>query len=791
MFPETRPLRFLLPTAILAVALVAIATFADAAGFRLSAWKDDLFDYPALLGTSYGGDYVKVDYVEQRDLYQRDVVPEKQTKAEYVDLEVKAVEKDMTAKEGRVSVRFIATGKVEGGAKIVVMYVHGRRGNRMQGANDWMFGGNFNRIKNLMVRNGGVYLSPGFPSLSSRGVAQAKLLILEYAKNSPGAPIFVACGSLGGRICWGLAEDDEAAAIIDGYLLMGSTNDDGVLQIGSLQAARAGLFRPWHRRHRHQLEVAGSFLQEDQATRSGLSGEVRLVQHRIARNPDPHDRLAADPKLDVAGRRRLIGGSIAPRRGVAVERRIAFRRSRGRCLNFGRPLDDGLSAPYLPMSVSLLRCLLPPMPDPAPANALGNTKPPYATSVALPADLTRREGLVVVAGEGRKLPVDLSACRKILVVRLDFIGDWVLMMPFLANLRASAPEAEITAVVLTRVHDLARSCRFVDRVVAVDAVHSSPVVFFGSDERELAAFVADYEDGAFDLAIVPRWDADFNGALRVADGSGARQVVGFSEACTDLRATRNRGDDRFYDAVLLDRSEAHEVEHKLTLLEAIGGTVTDRSLKLDLDAADRRAGDRFLADQFGGAEGFLGVAPFAVGRKGLPLEIMAELTARLARRHELPVVIVGSPIHHREANEFKALLGMPAVSAVGLPLAESAAVIGRATALVGMDSGPGHIAAALGTPVSVVFSHPASGAPGHVGSPERFRPWGDRSLVQIVQPASPLPPCVDGCEQNEPHCITQLGVDDLFPPISDFLSRFVPDRVEAREARTATSGPVA
>ncbi|MCB1486301.1 MAG: alpha/beta hydrolase [Bauldia sp.] len=214
----------------MAAVLVVSTSFADAAGFRLAPWKDDLFDYPAILGTSYGGAYVKVDYVEQRDLYQRDVVPEKKTKDEYVDLEVKSVERDMTAKEGRISVQYIATGKYQGGAKIVVMYVHGRKGNRGQGANDWMFGGNFNRIKNLMVRNGGVYLSPGFPSLNSRGVAQAKMLLLEYAKNSPGAPVFVACGSLGGRICWGLAEDDEAAAVIDGYLLMGSTSDDSLFK---------------------------------------------------------------------------------------------------------------------------------------------------------------------------------------------------------------------------------------------------------------------------------------------------------------------------------------------------------------------------------------------------------------------------------------------------------------------------------------------------------------------------------------------------------------------------------
>jgi hypothetical protein len=210
-----------------AAAALVLTVSTAAAAYRLGPFNDDLFGYPGVLATSYDGDYVKVDYVESRDLYARDIVPEKKTKPEYVSLEVVTpVERDMTAKAGRVSVQYIATGAVEGGAKAVVLYVHGRGGNRGQGANDWMFGGNFNRIKNLMVRNGGVYLSGEFPNLNARGVAQAKVLLLKYAENSPGAPIFVACGSLGGRICWGLAEDEEVAKHIDGFILMGSTSDD-------------------------------------------------------------------------------------------------------------------------------------------------------------------------------------------------------------------------------------------------------------------------------------------------------------------------------------------------------------------------------------------------------------------------------------------------------------------------------------------------------------------------------------------------------------------------------------
>ena len=214
-------------SAIAAVVATIWVMSAYAAGYRLAPYKDELFDYPKVLEGTPGGDYVKVEYVEQRDLYERDEVPEKKARPEYVSLDTKAVERDLTLDLRAAELKYIATGAIDGGAKAIVIYVHGRNGSRFQGANDGMFGGNFNRIKNLMVLNGGVYLSPGFPDLKNKGRDAAKALMKEYAARSPGAPIFVACGSLGGGICWRLIEDPEAAAMLSGLLLMGSTNDNG------------------------------------------------------------------------------------------------------------------------------------------------------------------------------------------------------------------------------------------------------------------------------------------------------------------------------------------------------------------------------------------------------------------------------------------------------------------------------------------------------------------------------------------------------------------------------------
>lgn len=200
--------------------LIGIGT--AAAEYRLAPFKDALFRYPRVLEVAYDGDFVRVDYNKQRDLYQRDAIRERKVKGEYVSLRTQWSESNQSFKYGGKTIKYIATGKVRGGARAIVIYIHGQGGNRFQGNNDWRFGGNFNRIKNLMNRNGGVFISTDFTNFSERGKNEIKALMYQQARSSPGAPIFVACGSMGGAICWRLSEDPEAARLLGGLMFLGS-----------------------------------------------------------------------------------------------------------------------------------------------------------------------------------------------------------------------------------------------------------------------------------------------------------------------------------------------------------------------------------------------------------------------------------------------------------------------------------------------------------------------------------------------------------------------------------------
>lgn len=215
------------PSLLLAVLLV-FPLASQACAQSLKPFKDELFAYPGIISSGDGGAYLVVDYSEARDINQRDQVPERRVRGKYVSTGVRKVQQDLALKTDAGTIKHVAVGRREG-ASIITIYLHGQGGSRKQGVDDFTFGGNFNRIKNLMAANGGLYLSPDFSDFGDKGAAEIAALIAHYAETSPGAKIFVACGSMGGMLCWQLASNGRIAGQLSGLLLLGSLWDDGFL----------------------------------------------------------------------------------------------------------------------------------------------------------------------------------------------------------------------------------------------------------------------------------------------------------------------------------------------------------------------------------------------------------------------------------------------------------------------------------------------------------------------------------------------------------------------------------
>jgi hypothetical protein len=213
-------MRTLASAALLALAsLVPASALAD---LQLAPYKDELFRYPTILGTLHDGDFIIVEFDQARDVNGRDEVPLKKAHDKFVDLGVNERKRDVLIRRDGEVVQFFAVGEADGDASIVVIYLHGQNGDRSLAMEDLRFGGNFNRLKHLMARNGGVYVSPDFSSFGAKGGREIKAVMNHFAETSPGAPIFLACASTGCKLVFRLLADPEAAELLGGIVLHGA-----------------------------------------------------------------------------------------------------------------------------------------------------------------------------------------------------------------------------------------------------------------------------------------------------------------------------------------------------------------------------------------------------------------------------------------------------------------------------------------------------------------------------------------------------------------------------------------
>jgi ADP-heptose:LPS heptosyltransferase len=376
-----------------------------------------------------------------------------------------------------------------------------------------------------------------------------------------------------------------------------------------------------------------------------------------------------------------------------------------------------------------------------------------------------------------KTDIALKDFRNILIVKLDNIGDAVLLSPFLRTLRANAPDSRITLMVRETAADIVALCPYVDRVVGV--VGEAWGDGFQSRDTE---FVAAYERKSFDLAIVPRWDTDEFGAGAIARRSGERRTVGFSEGVNRAKARANRGFDAQYSDVLLRVLPDHEVRQNRALLDFMNAAASDDALEAWLAPADEARAESLLAP-VAGSEQLIAICPGATHPgKIFPPELLLRILTTLPATSRF--VLLGSAAERPLADAVQHGLGERGLSLCGMTtLREAMAVLRRCHAAIAMDSALAHFAAAVQTPVAIFSMHPRHGGNDTLDqSPRRFGPWcaADRRLV--IQPEQAWPGCENGCRWRGrgPHCIANIDITTAADLLRAFLARHAKQRPAAQ-----------
>jgi len=370
----------------------------------------------------------------------------------------------------------------------------------------------------------------------------------------------------------------------------------------------------------------------------------------------------------------------------------------------------------------------------------------------------------------------LTDAKSILVVRLDEVGDMVLTSAFLRELRRNTPAAWITLIVKPGTRNLVEHCPYVDEVLAYD--RTAPGVLqrtqlqWHRHKKAMRLAIKHLWTRHFDVALVPRWDVDYYHGSYLAYFSRARRRIGFSESINLRKQDVNRGYDRLFTDVLDLPEPQHEVERNLALLRFAGGQVNDEHLEVWLSNEDEEFAERKLAG--GGmvsTDILVGIGPAAGSSKlkKWPLDRFIDL-GRWLIRFGARLVIVGGPGEEEFGKEFVRRLGKRVINQIDgvLSLRQMAALLKRCQVYVGNDTGPMHLAAAVGTPVVGLFGSSCS---------HRFAPWGTDHTV--MWSALPCSPCFEQnhmaqCEQcifNEVECMRAIGLEEVKSAVAAQLAR--------------------
>ena len=375
---------------------------------------------------------------------------------------------------------------------------------------------------------------------------------------------------------------------------------------------------------------------------------------------------------------------------------------------------------------------------------------------------------------GRKAPgkeIRFSELRRVLVIRLDEIGDLVLMSPFLRELRRNLPEAWITLVVKPGVFNLVEKCPYVHEVLTYDWTAGKYTAAYTRQWRALKLAREHLWPRQFDLAILPRWDVDSYHGTILAYFSGARWRLGFSEKVSPWKEKANKGFDRLLTHILDACAPKHELLRNLDVLRYLGCEISDEGLEVWLTEKDKADAVRLLDAHGSRGQGpLMGLGPGAfIGGKRWPLARFVEVASWVQNNYGASIIVVGGQEDEAAGRELQAALGGGVINLAGkTTLRQTAAVLSHCRLYIGNDSGPMHLAAAANVPVIEICRFPRRGNPWHQQSPRRFGPWGAPS--RILQPERALAPCTEGCEAAEAHCILGVSVDQVQDAVKDLLS---------------------
>ena len=355
--------------------------------------------------------------------------------------------------------------------------------------------------------------------------------------------------------------------------------------------------------------------------------------------------------------------------------------------------------------------------------------------------------------------------REVLLVKFWGIGSLQLLTPAVRALRRRHPGARLTLLTLRGNAEFARGLELLDEVWTLDVESAR----WSELAARILALLGRLRGARFDRVYDFEFFTRFSAV--VAFATGAPEVVGF--ACPSVPRgglhTEEVPFNRYWHVARNFRALAGGEDGRDVGADEMSPFHVREHDAREAEAALARAGVDLAADR-----PLVALNPNAGGlslERRWPPSSFAELARRLVLEDGCDVALVGAPSERDYTAGVAARAGaLPPGRLLDLSgelaIGGLCALLARARLVVSNDSGPMHLAAALGTPTVGLFGPE---------TPLMYRPLGRRARALYTPPV--CSPCINvhenklaTCVHGRPECLVAIGVDDVLAAARAYLS---------------------
>lgn len=300
--------------------------------------------------------------------------------------------------------------------------------------------------------------------------------------------------------------------------------------------------------------------------------------------------------------------------------------------------------------------------------------------------------------------------RNILIIKPSALGDIVQALPAVCSLTKSFSEARISWFVRPEFAPLIENNPCVDEIIYFDRKTLGKWWYSPHAFKKLYLLIKQLRRGRFDVAF------DFQGLFRSALFgwlSGASRRFGMADS-------REFAHILYTDTVKKDEKSVHLVDYFLKIVSMAGADISEVKFELSPDTQALQQVDKLL-DKYGAdKENYVVLVPGStVESKCWPVKSFAGLADKIASKFSSTIIATGVAAEKGVVEQLQKATEAQVLDFAGITsIPQLVGLLSKAKVVIGNDTGPAHIASALGVCMVLIFGHTNPGRVGPYGQPE-------------------------------------------------------------------------